>query len=68
MTSNRRRKIFATLGPAGSNHDLNTARYIRLHGLDAEIRYIENFFDAVDQMRTGEGTTPSRSAPTRTWR
>ena len=54
MTSNRRRKIFATLGPAGSNHDLNTARYIRLHGLDAEIRYIENFFDAVDQMRTGE--------------
>jgi hypothetical protein len=46
---------FATLGPAGSNHDLNTQRYIAFHGLkDVEIVYIKSFLDAIDQMTAGE--------------
>lgn len=45
---------FATLGPAGSNHDLNTRRYIAFRKVkDAEIIYIEHFFDAVDMIRSG---------------
>ncbi len=53
MTSIKR-KVFATLGPAGSNHCLNTHRYIDFHGLHAEVRYIESFFDALELMRGGE--------------
>jgi hypothetical protein len=53
MTSPKR-KVFATLGPAGSNHDLNTHRYIGFHALDAEVRYVEYFFDALNLMRAGE--------------
>lgn len=45
----------ATLGPVGSNHDINTRRYIQFHGLDgAEIIYIEDFFEALEMMRRGE--------------
>lgn len=45
----------ATLGPAGSNHDLNTRRYIEFHGLDgAEVVYIEDFLLGVEMMRRGE--------------
>lgn len=45
----------ATLGPAGSNHDLNTRRYIEFHGLkDTQIIYIEDFLGALDMMRRGE--------------
>ncbi|MCJ0764231.1 hypothetical protein [Variovorax terrae] len=51
--THHQRKVFATLGPAGSNHDLNTRRYIGFHGLDADIRYVEHFFDALSLMREG---------------
>ncbi|KMM25395.1 hypothetical protein L540_19385, partial [Bordetella pseudohinzii] len=45
----------ATLGPAGSNHDLNTRRYIAFHGLNqTEIIYIEDFFAGLELMRTGD--------------
>jgi hypothetical protein len=45
----------ATLGPAGSNHDLNTRRYIDFHGLDgAEVVFIEDFLVGVEMMRRGE--------------
>lgn len=45
----------ATLGPAGSNHDLNTRRYIDFHGLQgAEIVFIEDFIAALEMMRRGE--------------
>jgi hypothetical protein len=49
-----RRKTFATLGPAGSNHDVNTRRYIDFHRIDAQVRFVEHFFDALDLMRAGE--------------
>lgn len=45
----------ATLGPAGSNHDLNTRRYIDFHGLDgAQVVFIEDFLVGVEMMRRGE--------------
>lgn len=45
----------ATLGPAGSNHDLNTRRYLDFHGVrNAEVVYIEDFFEALEMMRRGE--------------
>jgi uncharacterized UPF0146 family protein len=45
----------ATLGPAGSNHDLNTRRYIEFHGIkNASIVYIESFLEAIDRMHRGE--------------
>ncbi len=45
----------ATLGPAGSNHDVNTRRYIAFHALQgAEVVYIEDFIEAVEMMRRGE--------------
>lgn len=45
----------ATLGPAGSNHDVNTRRYIEFHGIrNAEIVYLEDFFIGLDLMRQGE--------------
>ncbi|HVZ42636.1 MAG TPA: hypothetical protein VHA82_02415 [Ramlibacter sp.] len=50
-----RPKTFATLGPAGSNHDLNTRRYIEFHGLqDARVVFIEDFFEALARMKSGE--------------
>ena len=54
MTSLRTPWVFATLGPAGSNHHLNAQRYIDFHGLDARIRFIEHFNDALDLMLAGE--------------
>ncbi|WP_374663212.1 hypothetical protein [Ramlibacter sp.] len=45
----------ATLGPAGSNHDLNTRRYIDFHALHgAEVVFIDNFIEAVEMLRRGE--------------
>jgi hypothetical protein len=45
----------ATLGPAGSNHDLNTRRYIEFHGLDAaKVVFIEDFLEGIDMMRRRE--------------
>lgn len=45
----------ATLGPPGSNHDLNTRRYIAFHGLHgAEVVFIEDFLAALEMMRRGE--------------
>lgn len=45
----------ATLGPAGSNHDLNTRRYIEFHALrDAEVVFIEDFIEGVEMMRRGD--------------
>jgi hypothetical protein len=54
MNAQPRPKVFATLGPAGSNHDVNTRRYLRFHALeDATIRYIDRFDDALEAMRAG---------------
>ena len=48
-------KTFATLGPAGTNHDLNTRRYIEFHGLEgARIVFVEDFMDALARMKSGE--------------
>ena len=45
----------ATLGPAGTNHDLNTRRYIEFHGLvGAEVVFIDDFLEGVDMMRRRE--------------
>ena len=45
----------ATLGPAGSNHDLNTRRYIRFHALDrAQVVFIDDFLAGVEMLRRGE--------------
>ena len=46
-------KIFATLGPAGSNHDLNTRRYIDFHGLDAKVEYFASFIEGLKAMKKG---------------
>ncbi len=46
---------FATLGPEGTNHDINTRRYIEFHGLEnSSIIYLESFFDGLDMMRRGD--------------
>lgn len=44
---------FATLGPAGSNHQLVTQRYIEFHRLRAEIDLVLNFDDALDRLIRG---------------
>ena len=45
----------ATLGPSGSNHDLNTRRYVEFHKLaGTEIVFIEDFIEALEMMRRGE--------------
>ena len=47
--------VFTTLGPAGSNHELVTRRYLALHGLDdAAIVLVEDFDEALCRMDTGE--------------
>ncbi len=49
------RLIFATLGPAGSNHKYVTERYLALHGLeDLEIRLVDDFVTGIAMMSTGE--------------
>lgn len=46
---------FATLGPAGSNHELVTQAYLHFHGLDdAAIVLVESFADALALMAAGE--------------
>lgn len=46
---------FATLGPAGSNHEKATRTYLRFHGLtDAELSYFETYSQALDMLRGGE--------------
>ena len=50
-----RRLIFATLGPAGSNHEYVTERYLALHGLeDSEIRLVDDFATGLAMMSSGE--------------
>lgn len=45
----------ATLGPAGSNHDLNTKRYVDFHEIrNVEIVYLDDFFKGLEMMRAGE--------------
>jgi hypothetical protein len=46
-------KTFATLGPPGSNHDLNAHRYIEFHGLDAKVEFVSSFFDGLKAMKEG---------------
>lgn len=46
---------FATLGPAGSNHQLVTRRYLDRHRLTtAEIELVDEFADAFERMAAGE--------------
>ena len=50
----RRSLRFATLGPAGTNHDLVTRRYLAFHGLeDAEVVLIDDFFEGLAMMADG---------------
>jgi hypothetical protein len=43
--------IFATLGPAGSNHDFVTRNYLAFHGLDdVELVLVDNFENALAMM------------------
>lgn len=45
---------FVTLGPAGTNHDLVTRRYLAFHGLgDAEVVLIDDFFEGLAMMAGG---------------
>ena len=45
---------FATLGPAGTNHDLVTRRYLAFHRLeDAEVILIDDFFEGLAMMADG---------------
>ncbi len=45
---------FVTLGPAGTNHDLVTRRYLAFHGLDdAKVVLIDDFFEGLAMMAGG---------------
>jgi hypothetical protein len=47
-------KVFATLGPAGTNHELVTQRYIDFHGIaDARIELVLSFDDALERLVAG---------------
>ncbi len=47
--------VFATLGPAGSNHELVTGQYLKRHGLsDARVLLVDDFEDALRRMASGE--------------
>ena len=47
--------VFATLGPAGSNHELVAGRYLEFRGLDtSSIVLVESFERALDLMLRGE--------------
>ena len=49
------RTIFATLGPAGSNHEYVTKRYLTLHELtDVEVVLVEDFALTLGMMSAGE--------------
>jgi len=46
---------FATLGPAGSNHEFVTERYLALHGLEgAKVLLIDDFDDALQKLADGD--------------
>lgn len=46
---------FATLGPAGSNHELVAGRYFEFHGLDrARLVLVDNFDGTLEMMVRGE--------------
>ncbi len=51
----RNRLRFVTLGPAGTNHDLVTRRYLAFHGLShAEVFLIDDFFEGLAMMNGGQ--------------
>ncbi len=45
---------FATLGPEGSNHEINVRRYAAFHGLQARIECRRNFDDAFALQADGQ--------------
>lgn len=45
--------VFATLGPAGTNHELVTKRYLAFHGIDARIELVTRFDDAIEGLKSG---------------
>lgn len=45
---------FVTLGPAGTNHEFVTQRYIDFHGLDAHVALIDDFFDGLAMLGRGD--------------
>lgn len=45
---------FVTLGPAGTNHELATERYIAFHKLAGQITLIDDFFDGLRMMQAGQ--------------
>jgi len=50
-TDTKRALKFATLGPAGSNHELVTQNYLAFHGLDdANITLVNDFADALNML------------------
>lgn len=50
----RSRPRFATLGPAGTNHELVARNYLAFHGLaDAELILIDDFFEGLAMMGAG---------------
>ncbi|MEM7252145.1 MAG: hypothetical protein AAF493_12030 [Pseudomonadota bacterium] len=48
-------RVFATLGPSGSNHELVTERYIEFHNIsDAQVALVTDFDDAVEMVLRGD--------------
>jgi hypothetical protein len=45
---------FATLGPAGTNSDHATRRYLDFHGIVAEVVLVRSYLDALKALRAGE--------------
>jgi hypothetical protein len=45
---------FVTLGPAGTNYELATERYIAFHKLDARVSLIDDFFDGLRMMHAAQ--------------
>ncbi|MEO0990491.1 MAG: hypothetical protein AAFX00_06025 [Pseudomonadota bacterium] len=48
-----RQLTFLTLGPAGTNHELVTRRYLACHGVPARVDLIEDFFCGLAQIKSG---------------
>ncbi len=48
-----RQLCFVTLGPAGTNHDLVTRRYLQFHGLQAKVSLLDDFFVGLKMMHDG---------------
>lgn len=45
---------FVTLGPAGTNHEMVTRRYLDFHELDAAVTLIDDFFEGLALIRRGD--------------